>query len=126
MAQPPPPARPVATLLPTAAAADPPTERPPQPTDAPDTGWLTGDDGVELRRLRVPGEDGRPDASLTIVRLDPARVRLRVAYTPEQPRALRAWFDEQRPLLAINGGFFDQAFRSTALVVSVVRNSSRF
>jgi uncharacterized protein YigE (DUF2233 family) len=66
----------------------------------------------------LPGEDGRPAASLTIVRLEPARVRLRVAYTPEQPRALRAWFDERQPILAVNGGFFKEDFSSTALVIS--------
>jgi uncharacterized protein YigE (DUF2233 family) len=86
-----------------------------QPTD---TGWLPGGPGVELRRLRVPGPNGRPDFPIVVVRLDPAQVRLRVAYAPEQPRALRTWFDETQPTLAINGGFFTENYRSTALVVS--------
>ncbi|MFL5802697.1 MAG: phosphodiester glycosidase family protein, partial [Roseiflexaceae bacterium] len=65
-----------------------------------------------------PGAAGRPAFPLTIVRLDPAQVRLRVAYAPEQPQALRAWFDETQPLVAINGGFFKEDYHGTALVIS--------
>jgi uncharacterized protein YigE (DUF2233 family) len=53
-----------------------------------------------------------------VVRVDPATVRLRVGYTPERPRSLRAWVTEHKPLLAINGGFFTPEHRSTALVIS--------
>jgi uncharacterized protein YigE (DUF2233 family) len=113
------PTRAIPTLFPTQAAAAPPaTPQPPGTAQASDTGWVAGDHGVALRRLRLPGEAGRPEFPLTIVRLDPAQVRLRVAYTPKQPRALRAWFDEAKALAAINGGFFKEDYRSTALVIS--------
>jgi uncharacterized protein YigE (DUF2233 family) len=113
------PTRAIPTLFPTSASAAPEAE--PQPsaaTEAADSGWIAGAHGIELRRLRLPGEAGRPAFPLTVVRLDPAQLRLRVAYAPEQPRALRSWFDEAHPLVAINGGFFAEDYRSTALVIS--------
>jgi uncharacterized protein YigE (DUF2233 family) len=116
----PPPTRTIPTLFPSSAAAEPPAAQPPAEAEAQsgDSGWIVGDHGVALRRLRLPGADGRPAFPLTIVRLDPAQVRLRVVYAPDRPRALRTWFDETQPLLAINGGFFKEDYHSTALVVS--------
>jgi uncharacterized protein YigE (DUF2233 family) len=116
-----PPKRPPPTLFPTSAARD--TEAvtpPPDSAAAPpsDTGWLAGTAGLELRRIRVELGEGQPTAPVTILRLDPASVRLRVAYTPEQPRPLRSWFADERPLAAINGGFFREDFQTTALLVS--------
>jgi uncharacterized protein YigE (DUF2233 family) len=112
------PTRPIPTLFPTGVVATAPSLPPPVAAHPDDTGWLPGGAGVELRRLRVPGADGRPAFPVVVVRLDPAQVRLRVAYTPERPRALRTWFDETRPTLAINGGFFTEDYHSTALVIS--------
>ncbi len=117
-----PPARPaptraIPTLFPSSPSAAPPAE-PQAEAQANDSGWIAGAQGVELRRLRLPGEAGRAAFPLTVVRLDPALLRLRVGYAPEQPRALRSWFDEAHPLVAINGGFFTEEYRSTALVIS--------
>lgn len=109
---------PLATLMPTptAAAAAPagPTGQPAAPVD---TGWRPAAPGVELRRLPAPGP-GEGQVSVSVVRLDPALVRLRVGYAPEQPRALSAWAAEAGALAAINGGFFDERGRSVALLVS--------
>jgi uncharacterized protein YigE (DUF2233 family) len=52
------------------------------------------------------------------VRLDPAQVRLRVAYAPEKPRGLRGWFEERRPLAVINGSFFTKEYQATGLIVA--------
>src|SRR5262245_20835955 len=96
----PPPTRPLPTLFPTSAAPATPAGQAVLATDDPaDTGWMPGDDGVELRRLRVAAEGGRPAFPVVVARIDPARVRVRVGYTPEQPRALRTWFDDTHPLL---------------------------
>ena len=116
-AQQPPPTRLIPTLFPTSVAA-PPDAPAPAPAQSSDTGWQPGDTGVELRRLRAPGANGRPAFPIVVVRLDPAQVRLRVAYAPERPRALRTWFDETQPTLAVNGAFFTEDYRSTALVIS--------
>lgn len=110
------PTRPIATLFPTAAIGAPaPTPGAALPT--PDTGWQPGRPGIELRRMQASAPD-RPPFPLTVVRLDPARVRLRVAYAPDQPRGLRSWFEQRRPLAAINGSFFTPENQATALLIS--------
>src|SRR3712207_2440760 len=104
-AQLPVPTRAVPTLFPspTAPAAtsapEPQAPAPEVPTttlagevDSPDTGWLAGSPGVELRRLRVAESAERPDVPITVIRVDPASVRLRVVYAPERPLPLRVWF----------------------------------
>jgi uncharacterized protein YigE (DUF2233 family) len=114
VAPPPRPTRAIATLLPTLAATNPTAAA---PAPAPDTGWLPGRAGVELRRMQASLPD-RPAVPLVVLRLDPAQVRLRVAYAPDQPRGLRSWFEQRRPLAAINGGFFTQEYHATALLIS--------
>jgi uncharacterized protein YigE (DUF2233 family) len=116
-AQPPVATRPVPTLFPTGVVAPPPAAQP-APAQPADTGWLAGGAGVELRRLRIAGANGRAAFPLVVVRLDAAQVRLRVGYAPDRPRALSTWFDEAQPTLAINGGFFTPDYHSTALVIS--------
>jgi uncharacterized protein YigE (DUF2233 family) len=109
---------PVPTLVPTNLAAAP-TSAPmiwdqPEPAD---TGWVAGDHGIELRRMRAQVRSDQY-APIIITRLDPSQIRMRVAYRPEQPLALRAWFAAERPLVALNGGYFNEDYRSSALVVS--------
>lgn len=53
-----------------------------------------------------------------MVRLDPTAIKVRVAYAPDRPLMLRGWVAQQRPLAAINGGFFAEGYHSTALVIS--------
>jgi len=112
------PLQPMPTLFPTAARlpASPPT--PSAATPVPDTGWVAGRPGLEVRHLRLALAPDQPAATLVIVRIEPATVRLRVGYAPDQPRGLRSWFEQQHPLLALNGSFFTQEYRSTALLVS--------
>ena len=112
------PLRPVPTLFPTAARLPTALAGPTVATPVPDAGWVAGRPGLEVRHLRLALAPDQPAATLVIVRIDPATVRLRVAYAPEQPRGLRSWFEQQRPLLAINGSFFNQEYRSTALLIS--------
>lgn len=61
---------------------------------------------------------GQPPAALVIVRIDLSTVRLRVGYAPSQPHGLRSWFEQRRPLVAINGSFFTQEYQPTALLIS--------
>jgi uncharacterized protein YigE (DUF2233 family) len=109
----------VPTLFPTSASAPAPTRSgATEPDSSPDTGWIAGPSGIELRRLQVAAAPNQSPVDITILRIDPSRVRLRVRYAPDQPRMLRSWFDDTRPLAAINGGFFDEAYHATALLVS--------
>jgi uncharacterized protein YigE (DUF2233 family) len=108
---PPPPTRAVPTLFPTSASAA-------QADPAPDTGWMIGSSGIELRRMQATTTPGQSPSAVTVARIDPAQVRLRVLYAPDKPRMLRSWFADTRPLIAINGGFFDQAYNATALLIS--------
>ncbi len=113
---PPPPTRAIPTLFPTAMISAPATARP--ATAAPDSGWQPGRPGIELRHMQAIAAPDRTAVPLVIVRLDPAKVRLRVAYAPEQPRGIRGWFEARRPLVAINGSFFTPEYQATALLVS--------
>lgn len=104
---------PLPTLMPTPTGAPEPT--PGAPAEPADTGWLAAAPGAELRRLRV-GVAGQA-APVSIVRLDPAKVRFSVGYRPEEPPPLAAWAAREGALAVINGGFFDEAWRSVALLV---------
>lgn len=109
------PPLPLPTLMATPTGM-PPTPPPAQPADRPvDTGWQAAAPGVELRELRVSvaGEE----APVSVVRLDPALVRLEVRYAPDAPLALAAWAGQAGAVAAINGGFFDEAGRTVALLV---------
>jgi uncharacterized protein YigE (DUF2233 family) len=84
--------------------------------DTPDTGWMALGQGIEGRRMLVQ----RPErlAPVHIVRLDPAAVSFRVGYAPGAPRLLAAWCSEKGVIAAINGGFFNPDYHSTALVIA--------
>lgn len=117
LAPPQPPTRAVPTLFPTAIISAPATV-PPAAQPTPDSGWQPGRPGIELRQMQVSTTPERAAVPLVIVRLDPAQVRLRVAYAPDRPRGLRDWFEERQPLAAINGSFFSPENQATALLIS--------
>jgi uncharacterized protein YigE (DUF2233 family) len=114
------PPRPLPTLFPTSAELAPALPGAPtaETVRAPDSGWQLGAAGVELRRLLIDQVPNRPPAPVTILRIDPGSVHLRVAYTPERPLSLRSWFASEHPLAAINGGFFRDDLQPTALLIS--------
>ncbi|MEI8167561.1 MAG: phosphodiester glycosidase family protein, partial [Chloroflexales bacterium] len=97
---------PLPTLMPTATV---------DATAAPDSGWLAAGAGAELRRLRV--RVGTLEAAVSIVRLDPARVRFSVGYSPTTPPTLPEWAATAGALAVINGGFFDATGQTVALLV---------
>ena len=104
--------RAVPTLRPTLAAAPVPAQAAP----TGDTGWIAGTSGLEMRKLKLNVDER--DVAIIIARLDLTRVRLRVGYAPSKPQTLDAWLGGTHPLLLINGGFFDQSFQTSALLVS--------
>ncbi len=84
-------------------------------SDATDTGWQQVDTAMELRtvRLATDGQAGR----LTVVRLDPTSYQIRVKYDVANAGSIREWFDAIKPLVIINGGYFDQNRKATGLVI---------
>jgi uncharacterized protein YigE (DUF2233 family) len=102
------------TPSPTAQAS---AQRTTLSADPFDSGWIESEVGIALRQQRVFQPDGS-EARISIVRLDPASVRFRVGYAPDQPQSLATWAAEAGALAAINGGFFGENYETTALVIS--------
>jgi len=91
----------------------PPTATPLQPTDS---GWMRVEAGIELRRMRVLHRGML--TPVAIVRLDPALVHFHAGYAPAQPQGMAGWCAQEGLVAAINGGFFDEQYAATALVIS--------
>jgi uncharacterized protein YigE (DUF2233 family) len=83
-----------------------------QPHAAP---WQPIDAAMELRTMRL--STGAASTFVTVVRFDPAAYTIRVKYDVQNAGTIREWFDALQPLAVINGGYFDQAGRPTALVI---------
>ena len=79
--------------------------------------WYTASRGVQVRYEDWKTNDGNED-TVTIVRFDLHAVTLSVGYKPAQPLVMSQWMQQERATAIINGGFFDQNDRATALVVS--------
>jgi uncharacterized protein YigE (DUF2233 family) len=92
------------------------------PTTTPSNGtqlnvWNRVATGVEVRNEDWRNADG-DDETVTIVRFDTHKIKVSVGYQPGQPMAMNDWMQLEHPLALINGGYFDQQFNATALVVS--------
>jgi exopolysaccharide biosynthesis protein len=79
--------------------------------------WNRVAPGVEVRYedWKNPGGD---NDTVTIVRFDLHEVKLNVGYQPQQPLMMSQWMQQEQATAIINGGYFDQADKATALVVS--------
>lgn len=80
-----------------------------------DSGWQTIDAAMELRTVRFSISDR--SAFATIVRFDPAAYRVSVKYDVANAGTIKEWYDAIQPLAVINGGYFDEAYKPTALVI---------
>jgi exopolysaccharide biosynthesis protein len=89
-----------------------------------DTGWQQADTALEFRHVRL--RIGTQSGDLAILRLDPSAYRIRVAYDIFNPGRISEWADAVKPVALINGGYFDEEKRATALVIfdGTVRGSS--
>jgi uncharacterized protein YigE (DUF2233 family) len=79
--------------------------------------WNRVAPGVEIRNEDWKDAAGDDD-TVTIVRFDTRKIKLSVGYQPGQPLSMNDWTQREHPLALINGGYFDQQFHATALVVS--------
>ena len=104
---PPPSREPLPTLMPTLTGG--------MPVTPPDSGWLPAGPAAQVRRLRI--SVGGQVAPVSVVRLDPARVRFSVGYQPATPPSLYEWATNTGALAVINGGFFDETGQTVALLV---------
>jgi hypothetical protein len=68
-------------------------------------GWQPIADGVHTRYMI--GYEASHTGPVYVLRLDPARVDLRLRYDPRHPRPVSGWFAAELPLAAVNAGFFD-------------------
>ncbi len=80
-----------------------------------DTGWRQVDTALEFRRLPVAIDQQQTD--LTILRLDPKLYHIRVAYDSGHPGRISDWAASVKPVALINGGYFDEKKKATALVI---------
>jgi uncharacterized protein YigE (DUF2233 family) len=79
--------------------------------------WNKVATGVAVRYEDWKDSNG-DDETVTIVRFDTHKIKVSVGYQPGQPMSMNDWVQQAHPLAIINGGFFDQRFHATALVVS--------
>lgn len=104
------------TVLPAPTVAPTAT---PQPTQTPlpsDTGWQALHAGMEVRSLDVA--TAQASERLTVVRLDPAQMQVRVFYQPGGGYPVSVWAQQTGALLTVNGGYFTSEKYVTGLTIS--------
>jgi len=79
------------------------------------TQWQQVDAAMELGKLRLAA--GTSSAEVTVVRLDPNAYQIDILYDVDNAGTVGEWFEALDPLLVVNGGYFDQRGRATALVI---------
>lgn len=85
-------------------------------SDAPVSGeWQPIDPAMELRTLRLNA--GTSSGFATVVRLDPTAYKISVKYDVDNPGTVSEWFEALNPIAVMNGGYFDENGRPTALVI---------
>lgn len=78
----------------------------------PDTGWRLVEEDIALREIDVAPGPERATERLSIVRLKPSQMRLRVLYDPASPKSVSAWGQALDALLVVNGSYFAPANES--------------
>lgn len=79
--------------------------------------WMPVKSGVELRYEQWKAASGDED-TVTITRIDPAKVHISVGYQPNKPLSMKAWMKQTNATVIINGGYFDAQNQATALTIS--------
>ena len=89
----------------------------PSPTTPALNTWVTAAPGIELRyeQWTSPGDN---EDTVTIVRLDPRRIHLSVAYKPKLPPTMSDWMKQTQGRILINGGYFDKDDKPTGLLIA--------
>lgn len=79
--------------------------------------WQQVRTGVELRyeHWKSPGPD---EDTVVILRFNLNSVHIKVGYQPSQPMGLSDWLQQEHAFAAINGGYFDNQHKATALIIT--------
>jgi len=77
--------------------------------------WQTIGPSMELRKLLLSADGNAAQA--TVLRFDPQSYKVSVKYDVMNPGSVREWFNALKPVAVINGGYFDDKGRPTALVI---------
>ncbi len=80
--------------------------------------WYVAARGIAVRYEDWKPAGGSDDDTVTITRIDPRYVTLSVGYQPDKPLLISQWMQQEHAAAIINGGYFDQNDRATALVIS--------
>jgi hypothetical protein len=78
-------------------------------------GWSSLGPGLDRRTL--PAAEGHI-GDLLVFRLDPANFDFDIGYDPVTPHSLQEWQATTGADIVVNGGFFDEQYRATGLVVA--------
>ena len=105
---------PTRTPLPLAQATTTPSPGPP-PTDV--ASWTQVAPGIELQITQLPINANVGSADITILRLDPQQISLRMFYAPDDPATVSGWATRTKAVATINGGFFTTANTVNGLLV---------
>lgn len=84
-------------------------------TSGDDAAWKQVDRAMDLRTMRLSADAA--SGYVTVVRFDPNAYRVSVKYDVANAGSLKEWFVALKPLVMINGGYFDEQGRATALVI---------
>jgi len=103
-----------------ALAALSPTLPPPTLTPSPtatvdDPLWEDRTPGVERREIVVEEPYSGVLVKVYMVRLDPALIDFKVHYEPGKANTISGWQADTDALVVVNGGFFDEKFRTQGL-----------
>ncbi len=107
---------PTPVIYPTSPVVVTNTPIPTTPTPDYDGRWRVVTPAIE--HMLLQGHSNAFDELLIVARVDLQRAALRVLYDPQSPRTTRDWQIEAGATLVINGGFFDEANRTTGLLIS--------
>ena len=112
------PPNPIATPLmsPTpipSTAIPPPTPTPPLPAD-----WTEAQAGLWVREVAIAAQGKSTDAKAILIKIDPARYKIRVAYNPAVPQRVVGWLPPAGTAVVINAGFFQEDHTTAGLIIS--------
>lgn len=88
--------------------------------DPIDSGWMTLQNGLERRTIKLTSENGSLIESLFVLRIDPEFFNFNVFFEPDSPKDLRQWQNFTGALVVVNGGYFykqEERYYANGLII---------